>query len=178
MCLRVTFSFPNIALRHCATPFSVPNPENDSLFMNERSRNLLYFVEFIICISISIFGVRPNVPTRSSLLPPNRDLCPALCVPGRMTRSGYNNVTALRCCAWICIMVFWNSGSSEMPIPNLKPPDVVRMDVSIFCYFFPRTLEMVCQSFKISWGSMPPDHPSSGSLTRSLQPVFLVAAYG
>ena len=74
----------------------------------------------------------------------------ALCVPGRMTRSGYNNVTALHCCASICIMVFWNSGSSEMLIPNLKPPDVVRIDVWIFCYFFPRTLEMVSQSFKIS----------------------------
>ena len=64
MCLHGTFSLQDIALRHFAIPFSVPNPANNhSQFMNERSRNLSYFFgksqNFIICISI-IFGVRPN----------------------------------------------------------------------------------------------------------------------
>ena len=34
------------------------------------------------------------------------------------------------------------------------------------------------QNFENPWGSMPPNPPRTGSLTRSLQPVFLVAAYG
>ena len=50
------------------------------LWTNDRETYCIssaIFVEFIICRSISIFGVRPNVRARSSLLPPNRDLCPA-----------------------------------------------------------------------------------------------------
>ena len=34
------------------------------------------------------------------------------------------------------------------------------------------------QNFKISWGSMLPDPPSTGSLMQSIQPMFLVATYG